>query len=185
LLVLAWPLTLLVLIGLAFVVVIPLARSYAARTGRSKRLWGWIGFFVVFLPIFWDWIPTVIAHQYYCATEAGFKVFKTVDQWKKENLGVIETLIDNSNSPNKRYPNWPDEKWQGKTIASINQRFGMLSTSHLYNSDEGELFINVWRWRTELLDKKTGEVLAQSVDFSTGNSGYLGGTHSPQIGVRS
>jgi len=27
---------------------------------------------VMYLIPFWDWLPTVAAHKYYCATEAGF-----------------------------------------------------------------------------------------------------------------
>jgi len=169
--VLAWPLTLLILIGLTFLVVIPLAVGYAARHGRSKWRWGIGAFLLVYLPIFWDWIPTVAVHQFYCAKDSGFWVYKTLDQWKGENQGVMEGLVDNS--PNA-YPNWPSESWNGQRIASINQRFGMLYKDHLSNSEEGELFLNVWRWKTELVDKNTGEVLARQVDFSTGN-GYIGG----------
>jgi hypothetical protein len=87
----------------------------------------------------------------------------------------METLVDNS--PNE-YPNWPHIDWRGKRVASINQRFGLLYKDHLSNPEEGELFINVWRWQTEFLDKQTGEVLARSVSFTTGNDGYIGGMHS-------
>lgn len=59
-------------------------------------------------------------------------------------------------------------------IAHINQRFGMVYRNHLSSQDERELFLHVWRWKYELLDKETGEVLARQVDFSIGN-GYLGG----------
>lgn len=169
---LAWPLTLLVLVGLAFLIVILMAVRFAKRTGRSKWRWGIAGFLVVFLPIFWDWIPTVVMHKYYCATEAGFWVYKTVDEWKAENPGVMETLIDNSTSD--RYPNWPEETWRGMKVSSINQRFGMLYKNHFTSKEEGELFLHVWRWQSELIDKKTGEVLARRVDYSSG-TGRLGG----------
>ena len=87
----------------------------------------------------------------------------------------METLVDNS--PNE-YPNWPSEIWKGQTVASINQRFGMLYKDHLSNREEGELFLNVWRWKTALVDKNTGEILAHQIDFSTGNDGYIGDIHS-------
>jgi hypothetical protein len=139
--------------------------------GRKRWLGAAYGFLIVYLPVFWDWIPTVAMHQYYCATEAGFWVYKTPEQWKKENPGVMEGLIDSS--PQK-YPSWPTEVWNGKKIDSINQRFGLLYTDHLVNSGERELFLHQWRWRTELLDKKTGDILARYIDFSSGN-GFVGG----------
>lgn len=59
----------------------------AMSVGARKRGWSrnksWLGamyvFLLVYLPVFWDWIPTVVVHKYYCETEAGFWVYKTVD----------------------------------------------------------------------------------------------------------
>lgn len=153
------------------IIVVRWAIRYAKDHGRSAKRWGWGAALVMYLIPFWDWLPTVATHQYYCAKDSGFWVYKTVDQWKAENPGVMETLVDNSPY---EYPNWPTENWRGKKIASINHRFGMLYINHLTNSEGGELFMHVWRWQTELVDKKTGEVLAREVDFSTGN-GLIGG----------
>src|SRR5260221_102222 len=122
------------------------AVAYARREGKNVRRWGWGAALVMYLIPCWDWIPTVVSQQYYSATEGGFWTYKTPEQWIRENPRMMETLVDNS--PNE-YPNWPHEDWRGKKIASINQRFGMLYKSHLSNSDEGELIINVWRWQTE------------------------------------
>lgn len=158
--VLAWPLTLSVLILLAFVAAISIATRYAKRTGRSKWRWGAVGFLVVYLPIFWDWIPTMVAHQYYCSTEAGFWVYKTVDQWKKENPGVMETLVRNKGAPSAH----------GAYL--LNQRFNWVVKK------EGPFLFNRWRWEQELVDTKTGNALARYVDFSTGN-GFIGGPEAP------
>lgn len=155
--------------------VVKWAISYARRNGKSAKRWGWGAAFVMYSLVLWDWIPTVAAHQYYCATEAGFWVYKTPEQWKKENPGVMEGLVDNS--PNE-YPNWPSENWNDKKITSINQRFGLLYKDHLSTPEEGELFLNVWRWETEMVDKKTGDVLVRRINFSSGNDGYIGGMHS-------
>jgi hypothetical protein len=155
------------------IVVVRLAIRYARNSGRSAKRWGWSVALVMYLIPFWDWIPTVAMHQYYCAKDSGFWVYKTVDQWKAENPGVMEGLVDNSPSPYGS-PNWPTEVWRGKEVTSINQRFGMLYKNHLSSPEEGKLFLNGWRWETELVDKKTGEVLARRVDFSTGN-GQIGG----------
>jgi hypothetical protein len=153
------------------------AYSAAKKRGVSKAKC-WLaaagGFLLVYLPVFWDHIPTLIAHQYYCKTEAGFRVYKTLDQWKAENPGVMEGLVENNTSPEGISPDWPLEHRPDMNIAHINQRFGMTYKNHLSSQMEGELFLHVWRWKYELQDKKTGEILARQVDYSSGN-GYLGG----------
>ena len=156
--------------------VVKSAIGYARGNSKSTWRWGCGAALLMYLIPFWDWIPTAAMHQYYCATEAGFWTYKTPEQWKKENLGVMDGLIDNS--PHLDYPNWPEEDWRGKKITSVNQRIGYLLTDHLRTPGDSELPVNVWRWHTELLDKATGEVLARHIDFSTGNNGYIGGMHS-------
>lgn len=151
--VLAWPLTLIVLILLAFIVVIWIAVAFAARTGRSKWRWALAGFLLVYLPIFWDWIPTVVAHQYYCAKDSGFWVYKTVDQWKSENPGVMETLVYKRDMPHLQT--------QYGRATMLNQRF-----LHIFKY-EGPLLFNRWRIETEIRDSKNGEVIAREINFST------------------
>ena len=158
------------------------ATTYARNSGKNVKRWKWGAVLIMYLIPCWDLIPTVVSHKFYCATEAGYWTYKSLEQWKMENPGVIETLIDNS--PNK-FPNWPHVVWRGKEISNINQRFGMLNKNHLSNPTEGELFINVWRWQTELLDKETGEVLARQVKFTTGNEGYIGNMHSLKFWLNS
>jgi hypothetical protein len=88
-------LAVLFFVGLYFLILI-LGTYFAYRffKNRSRKLAIYSGttvFLAIFLPVFWDWIPTIIAHDYYCK-QAGFTEFKSVEQWKKENPGVWETL---------------------------------------------------------------------------------------------
>jgi len=69
--------------------------GYARKNGKSVKKWGWGAALVMYLIPFWDWIPTVATHQFYCAKDAGFWVYKTLDQWKAENPGVMEGLVAN------------------------------------------------------------------------------------------
>ena len=159
--VLAWPLVLLVLILLGFVVAILFAVGYAARTGKSVLRWGLLGFLLVYLLIFWDWIPTVVAHKYYCSTEAGFWVYKTVDQWKKENPGVMETLVANKSSISI------------KNAYVLNQRFNWVI------KEERFFPLNYMiKHEQQVVDSKSGDILARYVDFSTSQerrqAGYAG-----------
>ena len=156
--VLAWPLVLLVAILLGFVIAILFGVAYAKRHGKRAWLWAMLAFLVVFLPIFWDWIPTVVAHKYYCATEAGFWVYKTPEQWMKENPGVMETLVVNK-SPALVSHEGNQDSWIDAEM--LNQRIKMVSKRN------GPLFLYRWRWEGEWVDSKNNEVLARYVDFYT------------------
>lgn len=159
--VLAWPLTLLIIIGLTFLIVVPLAVRYAARHGRSKWRWGIGAFLLVYLPIFWDWIPTVVVHQYYCAKDSGFWVYKTLDQWKAENPGVMERLHQTL-QPIQKMPHGYLQIWDERFAIETHRRFPvpLLSTK----VDE-EL----------LIDRKTGEVLAKGVNVGSGVGNMMTG----------
>jgi hypothetical protein len=59
---------------------------FAKKYGKNAQFWGGCGAaLVMYLIPFWDWLPTVAVHQYYCATQSGLWVYKTLDQWKIEN----------------------------------------------------------------------------------------------------
>lgn len=72
--------------------VVWLAARWAKKRGRRGWVWGGVAAFALYNLVFWDLIPTLVMHKYYCATEAGFWVYKTPEQWVKENPGVAETL---------------------------------------------------------------------------------------------
>jgi len=136
-------------------VVINAVASWVKRT-KASLWWPIFAGFVMFMIPFWDWLPTVAAHKYYCSTEAGFWVYKTLDQWKAENPGVMETLVETKGTPSAG----------GAYI--LNQRFKWAITK------DGPLLFNRWRWEHRVVDIKNNEVLARYVDFSTG-SGFIGG----------
>lgn len=79
--------------------------SWARKNGRGVKRWGFTAALFMYLLVFWDHIPTLLLHKYYCATKAGFWVYKTPEQWKKENPGVAETLTWTSSSPEYNAPN--------------------------------------------------------------------------------
>lgn len=139
------------------VIVIRRAIKYARQKGKSTKRYGWGAALAMYMLVFWDWIPTVVAHRYYCSTEAGFWVYKTVDQWKAENPGVLETLISNRGQVH-------DYVESGKShidTSLMNQRFVFIAKR------EGPLLFNRWRTEAEIVDDKTKEVLAKEIDFYT------------------
>ena len=147
-------------------VVVIWAISYARKHGKSTKRWGWGAALVMYLIPFWDWIPTVAMHQYYCATEAGFKIYKTVDQWKTENPGVIERLVKNKDVLST-------SKSQGNMRNFTDTYFLNQRINDVFKKN-GPLLFNIWRWEQEVVDRKTNEILARSVGFSSGN-GKIGG----------
>lgn len=125
--------------------------------GHERWLGAACGFLIVYLPVFWDWLPTVVAHKYYCEKEAGFWVYKTVEQWKAENPGVMEVLVANKGAPSTRngdMVNFADTHF-------LNQRINWVVKHN------GQYLINRWRHQQDVVDTKTGEVLAAYIDFST------------------
>nr|WP_321467019.1 hypothetical protein [uncultured Desulfobulbus sp.] len=78
---------------------------WAKRRGRNSIVWGIGAVLIMYNLVFWDWIPSIIQHEYYCRTQAGFWIYKTLDQWKEENPGVYETLARNDFRDKKNYQN--------------------------------------------------------------------------------
>lgn len=140
------------------------AIKFAKNNGKSAKRWGWSVALVMYLIPFWDWIPTVAVHQYYCAQESGFWIYKTLDQWKKENPGVADTLVANKGAPSRRLG---DMSSYTETY-NLNQRFDWVITK------TGPLLLNRWKWEKKIIDTKSNDVLARYVDFSTG-SGFIAG----------
>jgi hypothetical protein len=147
----------LVLYALISIVVVLLAIRHAKKNGKSAARWGWGAALVMYLIPFWDWLPTVAIHQYYCATEAGFWVYKTPEQWAKENPGVMETLISNRG----QVRNVVGDMNNFTRTGLMNQRFVYIAKHN------GPLFLHRWRYEQEIIDNKTETVLARSIDFST------------------
>lgn len=161
-------LVIILALGLYFLIAIGVvagAVSYAKQHGKSAKRWGAGAALVMFLIPFWDWLPTVATHKYYCETQAGFWVYKTPEQWKLENPGVIETLV--ANKGDSLFSAQNDAKNNVHTY-HLNKRINWVTKK------SGPLLFNLWKWEEVLLDTKTNESLITSVDFSTGN-GYIGG----------
>lgn len=139
------------------------AIAYARKGGKNAKRWGWSAALVMYLIPFWDWIPTVAMHEYYCATEAGFWVYKTPEQWRKGNPGVMEGLVANKGAPS-RYE--PFDDGHGKMdIYLLNDRFNWIVTQQDLSRS-----LPIIRGEQQIKDTKSNEVLARYVDFATGNS---------------
>jgi len=137
--------------------VVSAALLYAQKHGKSAIRWGASAALVMFLIPCWDWIPTVVAHKYYCEKEAGFWVYKTLEQWKADNPGVMEGLVYDKSEPISR---------QGDMVNYVDTYF-VNQRINLVVKREGKFQFNRWRHEREVMDKKNGAVLARYIDFST------------------
>jgi hypothetical protein len=145
---------------LAIAVVIG-AIKFAKQNGKSAKRWGWSAALVMYLIPFWDWIPTVVVHQYYCSKEAGFWIYKTVDQWKKENPGLMETSSGAAIS--QKNENGYQETHQ------INQRLKWIIELRDVTG-----ILRVAKREETVIDVADGKALARFVDFSRGNQRSTG-----------
>ena len=137
----------------------------AKRSGRSAIRWGFAAALILYLIPFWDWIPTVVTHHHYCAKESGFWVYKSFEQWREENPGAFETLVKKRGAPPER---------AGVAAKDFSDTYNLNQRIDKVTSRTGPILMNQWRWEQKVVDGNTNEILARSVDFSSGN-GNIGG----------
>lgn len=147
--------------------VVWLAVRIARKLNRRGWLWGAMAAFAMYNLVFWDWIPTLVMHKYYCATEAGFWIYKTPEQWATENPGVLETLKP-----------WPASKIYGKdkvefdlnggSVRQYNDRFGFWG-KNVYPNAKRKI-LSIGRRESGLVDVKTGAFIVYSRNFISGPS---------------
>ncbi len=134
--------------------VVSWAVKYAKKHGKSAKRWGWSAALIMYLIPFWDWIPTVITHQYYCSTEAGFWVYKTPEQWMKENPGVMETLHQTLQ---------PSQKTPYGDIDILDERFAIETSRR-----QPIPFLPTSISERRFVDRNTGEILGKTTDVGSG-----------------
>lgn len=139
------------------VAVVKKAMRWAQSSGRSARRWGWIAGLAMYLLVFWDLIPTIALHQYLCATEQGLWIYKTVEEWQRENPGVAETLTATSLSKSYTKPG----------IARgyvLNQRIGW----EIITKKQPVGLLPVFVHEEQIIDRIDGSVLAKHRKIGSG-----------------
>lgn len=144
----------LLLFGLYFLLARAAVRAmgkWAKNRNKSVNLWRTLVGIGMLSIVFWDVIPVYGLYSYQCATEGGFTVYKTIDEWKKENPGIAETLTPFNGRSSK----------DGNTTRYLlNQRFAWDRTI-------SKQWYIVHKKDEKIIDFKTGEVLAEYIDFYT------------------
>lgn len=154
------------LLGLYIVIAVAItlyAISQAWVKGKPGWHYGLPTGLVMFGLVFWDWIPTYVSHQYHCSQDAGFAVYKTLDEWKVENPGVSDTLTSIKTS-----------KWLTDgtvTTVPLNQRF-------IWEIDKTQVWLGIHRKEERIVDKQTNIILAQYIDYDSALNNIMLGTDS-------
>jgi len=125
--------------------------KWAKRSNRSSIVWGGVAAILMLSIVFWDLIPVYGTHQYQCINNGGFTVYKTLDQWRDENPGVAETLVAVNGKSSVI----------GDTVRyQLNQRFSWDNTN-------SQVWYTLYKKEENIVDIKTGEILAKNIDFYT------------------
>jgi hypothetical protein len=113
---------------------------------------------MVLVPVFWDVFPTLIAHHYYCATDAGVWVYKAPQQWYAEKMGkapkMTKTLVATAEERLRSF------KWEDREL---------LSHGLDLESQDVPVFLGVVLERWRVIDQNTFEVLAEHRYYSAFN----------------
>jgi hypothetical protein len=123
-----------------------------------------VGFLVVYLPVFWNHIPIVLAHRSMCAKDAGFRSQVAPEQWRKDNERSLAELRSTD----------LEKLSATQTLADGYVRytyFGGLLASESSQRSERVLGTTFVRTETRIRDVKTEKVVAILVNYQVGTSG--------------
>ncbi len=140
---------------LSYLVFATLFPIYLARRAKKQGgkgwIWGWGMFLLLWGLAFWEWPFNTMTHNYYCENEAGFVINKTLDEWKQENPGVVETLVASKEVSSTNIGD--------TTKFVLNQRLTMEHTNTNY-------WFDVVKIEEKIVDIQTGNILAEYIDFN-------------------
>jgi hypothetical protein len=164
----------------------------ANHKGLSRKKWGLATFVLMMGLIFWDWLPMEILYKYECSTNAGLFVEKTIDEWKRENPGVWNTLdpedlpekyfvkVEYGQKKSKRmYYKLPD----GTELIARYDSAGKYMMTDLRKGDgvyrswlnqrfyhqrtKNKLSFHIYKEVLQIFDIKSNQVMATYIDYAT------------------
>jgi hypothetical protein len=146
---------------LVSVFVIKKAASWAKANNRKPWLWGGLAAFVMYNLVFWDLIPTLVMHKYYCSTQAGFWVYKTPEQWMKENPQI------QLKSSEARVYKGTDNDYV--VTNSLNHRLNLVR-----KLNPASFWLPIYKSEEYIEDTETKKMLMQRKDYFASNLGSEG-----------
>lgn len=154
------------LAGALYLLVLVKVVSFAWRKGLAggsrKRAWayGVLGFLAVYLPVFWDHIPTLVMHRYYCAKDGGVHVYKDPQEWLAEHAGELEKLrvVSGGEHVGKMLP----DGWERSHLINKNIAFDAL-----YQRSSDFLGVDLGLDARRLVDIVENKVLVSYKNYGT------------------
>ena len=131
------------------------ASSWAKANNKKPWLWGGLAAFVMYNLVFWDLIPTLVAHKYYCETQAGSWVYKTPEQWKTEN-----SYLELKPSNRRTYEGTDNDHI---ATESINHRMNYVS-----KMNPAGAWLPIYKTENYLENSETKQILIQRKDYFSG-----------------
>jgi hypothetical protein len=137
-------------------------KKFGNQTSQARRkvyAYGFAGFAIATVPVFWEAVPTYITYRIAVQQESGLKVYKTFEAWRSENPDVTTALLrQDSGAMVVTSDGW--------YRFPLNSRFGMETRLFKLN-------FMVAIHRQKIIDLKTLEVMAEFNYVVSGNSGGL------------
>lgn len=147
--------------------VVKLAGKRGALT-RGKFIAGFFTLFVFWLIPFWDWIPTVVYHKHLCDTEAGAKIYRSVEGVE----GYINGYYGDGYKYYDRYEGYGADRYivrvrpspKGTVPLEIVERITDPS-SYAVKYEQVKLKLNAVKVMHTIYVTGTSEILATLTDF--------------------
>lgn len=168
--------------GLMFFVMRGAWRGVRADGGSmlAASTFAFVGFLLVYLPVFWNHIPVLLAHRSMCAKDAGFKAHVTPEQWIAQNKDAIGKLTKQFVQEQERI---------SKSVELSNGfwrelYFGGLLATERKGSTHLVLSIDISKGEDRVRDANTGQLLATYIDYSASRNpddirGWIFPSHCP------
>lgn len=128
----------------------------AKRAGRNPWLPGISVALFMYLLVFWDFIPVQVKHHNLCKEQGGFWIYKTPEEWFKENPDAIGKYWKN---PEKFVPPEEIEGWSRSRLSDYIYFETRLDRNYAHA---------IRKYEERLVDARTGKILAHMIDFERG-----------------
>lgn len=119
-----------------------------------------VGFLIVYLPVFWDVVPTAVMHYHHCSKDAGLFVHKDPKAWADEHRRIADSL---------KIP-WAERKAMHSKITEDGWTQMLLNrevadeSRHTAASD----WLDIERVESRLVDLRTGDIFVLFRDYRAG-----------------
>lgn len=154
-------------LGLMLVVVRFAWRLGRAHGGTRRKAFGFasVGFLLVYLPVFWDHIPTLVVHRYHCAKDAGFTAYVDAKEWHAKNAAAVAAVNRLSRDEREAYTTLPQSSDGFERYVDFG---GLLRLDSRHKRVVS--WLPVGRSEQRIADARTEQVLAIAIDYSSGSS---------------